>query len=347
MPTAQNILAIDAGQTGIRVMHVGDGLDRVPDSSESGRARSTIRDFPGIRTDRELLPQLVAVVEQFCAETSLPVHVVAAGVSGLTASESRADTLVAGLSSAGITAAYLAHDSITGYLGSLGTRPGAVVAAGTGVVTLGVGPAGIARVDGWGNIIGDAGSGYWIGRASLEAALRAHDGRGKHTSLISLLTENFSSPEAAYIELQTNPDRVRFIAAFAKQVAAHAEADAVARDIIRRAGEELALSVATALGRAGLLEPTDGADVLTRVGGNGRATVPNVSWAGALLSGELLHADFEESLRRRVPHVVMSPPIGAPLDGVALLPSLKSDNPLLSAVAVSGATPRAASATAL
>jgi glucosamine kinase len=314
-PIAPNTLAIDAGQTGIRIMHVGG-------------ARSTIRDFAGIHTDRPLLPQLVAVVEQFCAETSLPVQVVAAGVSGLTASESRAETLLAGVTPLGVTAVYLAHDSISGFLGSLGMRPGAVVAAGTGVVTLGVGPAGITRVDGWGHIMGDAGSGYWIGRAALDAAMRSHDGRAEQTSLTFLLEENFTSPEAAYIELQTNPDRVRFIASFAKQVVDHAESDGVAREIIRRAGSELALSVATALRRVGLLEKSDGTSLLT--------SEPHVSWAGALLSGEILHADFEQSLRTQVPNVILSPPLGMPLNGVALLPSLQKDSPLLSAVAIAG-----------
>lgn len=302
MPNAHNTLAIDAGQTGIRVLHNG----------------STLRDYPGIRTDRDLLPQLVDVVEQFCAETHLTVETVAAGVSGLTEEESRADRLLEGVCHRGARAVFLAHDSITGFLGSLGSHSGAVVAAGTGVVTLGVGPAGMARVDGWGHIIGDAGSGYWIGRVALEAALRAWDGRDEATTLTALLKDNFSSPEAAYVELQTNPDRVRLIASFAKQVAAHAESDDVARQIIRRAGGELALSVATALRRAGLMEEE----------------APHVSWAGSLLNGVRLHTQFEAALWKLAPGVVITPPLGLPLDGVVLLASLTEDNPLRAALHV-------------
>ena len=311
---ARNTLAIDAGQTGIRVMHVGA-------SGASGGTEasgSTILDYAGIRTDRELLPQLVAVTEQFCAATSLPVDTIAAGVSGLTDSESQAAALLAEVAILGVTSVYLAHDSITGFLGSLGNELGAVVAAGTGVVTLGVGPLGLARVDGWGHIIGDAGSGYWIGRAALEAALRAHDGRGEATSLSSLLRQNFISPETAYIELQTNPDRVRFIASLAKEVAAHAEFDAIAERIIRTAGHELALSVATALRRAGTLAGQS----------------PRVSWAGSLLTGHRLHAEFETALHRQVAGVIVTKPLGLPLDGVALLPSLTAENPLRTAVHV-------------
>jgi N-acetylglucosamine kinase-like BadF-type ATPase len=311
MPITHHTLAIDAGQTGMRVMHIAP-------ADASHHSVKTIRDFAGIRTDRELLPQLVDVVTAFCAQTALPMGTVAAGVSGLTDKESHAGELLAALRPLGVSSVYVAHDSITGFLGSLGDQPGAVVAAGTGVVTLGVGPLGMARVDGWGHIIGDAGSGYWIGRAALEAAMRAHDGRGSVTSLSALVTENFSTPETAYIELQTNPDRVRLIASFAKQVADHAESDDVALSIMRSAGEQLALSVATALRRVGSPAGED----------------PRVSWAGSLLTGRLLHAEFEAALRRLVTNVVITAPQGLPLDGVALLPSLALDNPLRTAVKI-------------
>ncbi len=71
----------------------------------------------------------------------------------------------------------LAHDSTTSYLGALGDEPGVMITSGTGVVTLAVGPDDVARVDGWGWIMGDSGSAYWIGRNALEAAMRGYDGR--------------------------------------------------------------------------------------------------------------------------------------------------------------------------
>ncbi len=45
----------------------------------------------------------------------------------------------------------------------------------------------VARVDGWGNIMGDAGSGYWIGREALDAVMRAYDGRGPQTALTDVV----------------------------------------------------------------------------------------------------------------------------------------------------------------
>ena len=40
-----------------------------------------------------------------------------------------------------------------------------------------------ARAGGWGHMIGDEGSGYWIGREALAAVMRASDGRGPATRL--------------------------------------------------------------------------------------------------------------------------------------------------------------------
>ncbi len=72
----------------------------------------------------------------------------------------------------------LAADAVTAHVGALRLEPGAVVAAGTGVVALGTD---LERrwklVDGWGHLLGDCGGGAWIGGAGLRAALRAHDGR--------------------------------------------------------------------------------------------------------------------------------------------------------------------------
>ncbi len=53
---------------------------------------------------------------------------------------------------------------------------GILVIAGTGSNVIGRAPDGtLHRASGWGPILGDEGSGYWIGLESIRAALRAHD----------------------------------------------------------------------------------------------------------------------------------------------------------------------------
>lgn len=297
-----SILALDAGQTGIRSLL----LDR--DRSE--------RDFPGIRTDLELFPQLAKVILDLLESHSAPVTL-AIGMTGLTRAQSRPDALLRLLNNK-VDKIFLAHDSITGYLGSIGLSQGTVTAAGTGVVTMAVGPEKFARVDGWGNLIGDAGSAYWIGRAGLEAGMKAYDGRSPQTELTQILWNNFTNPEEAYIELQTDSNRVALIASFARHVIDLADSDSAALRIVENAGYELALSAATAARQAGLLAGNQ----------------PVFSWAGNLMKAEHLREAFTRNLISMVPNASVIQPNREPIDGVALLPHLPTDSPLLEAVYV-------------
>jgi N-acetylglucosamine kinase-like BadF-type ATPase len=194
----------------------------------------------------------------------------------------------------------------------MGIENGTVTAVGTGVVTLAVGATEMARIDGWGNLIGDAGSAYWIGRAGLDAGMRVYDGRIADSSFISLLTENFSHPEEAYIELQTSHDRVARIASFAQQVIEHAQEDAVARAIVEEAGRELAISAVTGARRVGLLETSS----------------PRFSWAGNMMKAQLLKESFQAHIAQAVPHAVFAEPKAEPIDGVAVMDFLAEDSPL-------------------
>lgn len=65
---------------------------------------------------------------------------------------------------------------------------GVVLIAGTGASAARIaGRRQTATTDGHGWLLGDEGSGFWIARAALRAALRALDGRGPATELVGLL----------------------------------------------------------------------------------------------------------------------------------------------------------------
>ena len=291
------ILALDAGQTGIRSILI-NGDSRVE------------KHFDGLKTHIELFPQLTAVINAALAKAPDEVTV-ALGMTGLTDSQSKPQELLDSLNSKATTM-LLAHDSITGFLGSMGLNHGTVTAVGTGVVTLSVGQNEMARVDGWGNLIGDAGSAYWIGRTALEAGMRAYDGRGRNTALLDLLTDNFSHPENAYIELQTHPDKVAYIASFAKRVIELAESDETAKRVIENAGAELALSALAGARRTGNLDLPQ----------------PLFTWAGSVMKSELLRNAFGSAIKASAPSAMLQQPIGEPIDGVALLPNVPKDSPL-------------------
>jgi glucosamine kinase len=297
------LIAVDAGQTGIRLHY-------------TGAAGPVEADAAGILTDRPLMPQLAAVITAFCRTHGLSPTAVGVGASGLVTPE--ATELLGLISGLGVTKVAVAHDATTSYLGALGENPGVVIAVGTGVVTLAVGASEVARVDGWGYLLGDAGSGYDIGRAGMAAAMRAFDGRGERTALLTRFTELFPDPPSAYVELQSDERRVSRVASFAKQVdQAAAEGDAVASLILAEAAAELSESVLAGLRRVGLMESAS----------------PSVCALGNVLSSPRIMGHFLGYLRLNWPTLELTPPAGTGLDGAGLTVSVPSANPLSKLIA--------------
>ncbi|MEO5919573.1 MAG: BadF/BadG/BcrA/BcrD ATPase family protein [Pseudolysinimonas sp.] len=300
----RRVLAIDAGQTGIRTLLIDDG------------ARSDEGELPGILTHAPLIPQLAQVVASVAA-TAGDIGIVSVGSTGLTREETDPVALRDAAMRSGVTRVLMAHDSVTSYLGALGDERGVVVASGTGVVTLAVGETSVARVDGWGNLLGDAGSGYWIGRAALEAVMRAHDGRGPKTALTERAMAEFPDLEQAYITLQSDPGRVRRIATYTRHVADLAATDEVAASICDEAARELVLSVATGLERVGEAERPS----------------PVVCAIGGVLRAEAIASRFTDELRRIWPEVDIREPRGSGIDGAALLPEVGATSALRGLIA--------------
>lgn len=118
---------------------------------------------------------------------------------------------------------------------------GVLVLAGTGSNVCGRSYSGrMVRAGGHGPAIADQGSGYWIGREGLRAAFLAQD-RGQETMLMRAIAATWSvkTPQEiiAFAHTTPPPDFSRL----SRIVAACAEeGDAVASDVLRRAGEDLA-----------------------------------------------------------------------------------------------------------
>ncbi|HEX6463152.1 MAG TPA: BadF/BadG/BcrA/BcrD ATPase family protein, partial [Vicinamibacterales bacterium] len=141
-------------------------------------------------------------------------------------------------------------------------HPGVVVIAGTGSIAYGRnGLNQAARAGGWGYVLGDEGSGYWIGRAALRAVLRAADRRGPSTRLTGLLLEYYGVAKAQDLihQVYHGVQRPSAIAALSQCVqSAFTAGDAVAIGILRAAADELessALSVAKRLELVGAAFP--------------------------------------------------------------------------------------------
>jgi N-acetylglucosamine kinase-like BadF-type ATPase len=231
----------------------------------------------------------------------------------------------------------LAADAVTAYAGALGQDPGAVVAGGTGLIALGTDLRGWRRADGWGHLLGDCGGGAWIGRAGLEAAMRAYDGReGGSTALRERAEAFFGGPLSALPgQLYPRTDRPAVLASFAPEVAGCAEDDPVARSVVRSAAREIAAAAAAvcpgganATGAVGAGAGADrsGGRVEGRIeglrgstgGGSGKGC--HVAFTGGLFRmGRPLLAPLEEELSSRLPHALSVTPAGGPLEGALLI----------------------------
>jgi N-acetylglucosamine kinase-like BadF-type ATPase len=76
------------------------------------------------------------------------------------------------------------NDVVGAWATATGARPGVGAISGTGSNVFGVGADGRTwRAGGWGHLLGDEGSGYWLGAQSIVAALHDRDGSGPPTAL--------------------------------------------------------------------------------------------------------------------------------------------------------------------
>lgn len=145
------------------------------------------------------------------------------------------------------------NDALIALVAGAGDDAGVVVIAGTGSIAYGRNAHGdAARAGGWGYILADEGSGFWIGRQALRAVVRAADGRGPATALTPLVLEFFgvTRPEQLVLEVYRHylkPSDIARCAGLVEQ--ARSAGDAVACHIASVAADELAASVTSVIGQ--------------------------------------------------------------------------------------------------
>jgi N-acetylglucosamine kinase-like BadF-type ATPase len=148
------------------------------------------------------------------------------------------------------------NDVVGAWATATGARPGVGAISGTGSNVFGVGSDGRSwRAGGWGHLLGDEGSGYWLGAESIKAALRDRDGSGPPTALTDASLRFFGSPsiEALAASVYTTPMTKGELAAFAVETSRLAsDGDTIARQLYAHAAAELARQIHTVITRTGL-----------------------------------------------------------------------------------------------
>ncbi|GIV21476.1 MAG: ATPase [Armatimonadota bacterium] len=148
------------------------------------------------------------------------------------------------------------HDTRTALYCITQGEPGAVVIAGTGSVAFGVNASGeAASVGGWGYLMGDEGSAYWIALQALNVCTRAEDGRIPNTWLKRAILEHFGveSLSALHRLIYSGQLSRGQLAAAARAVSDAARlGERMAIRILSSAGKELGLMAVVVLRKLGM-----------------------------------------------------------------------------------------------
>ncbi|MGW3030680.1 N-acetylglucosamine kinase [Streptomyces sp. NPDC001178] len=195
------VLGLDAGGTRTRAVLAAAADGRVLGEGAAGPGNALTVPLP------RLTDHLTEAVARAVPESArCRVAAVAGGFAGATGATeddpgrlNALTALTAALRRLGITTGSIgiSSDIEAAFASAPGTpADGLALVAGTGAVAMRItGRRCTATVDGDGWLLGDDGSGFWIGREAVRAALRMADGRGGATALAETVGRTLGLPE--------------------------------------------------------------------------------------------------------------------------------------------------------
>ena len=245
-------LGVDGGQSSTTAL-IGDEAGRVLGAGRGGPCNHV----KGPEGRAKFVSAIGGCVSAACAQAGLTAGTVRfeAACLGFSGGPADKESLLREMLS---TARLLvSDDALIALTGATAGQPGIITIAGTGSIACGRNGAGrTARAGGWGYVFGDEGGGFDLTRQALRAALRYEEGWGPATALHAMLLAETGAATANDVlhRFYTTDYPRPLIAGYSKLVdQAAQQGDAVARDILKAAAQQLA-SIAGAV-RAQLFQP--------------------------------------------------------------------------------------------
>lgn len=244
-----HVLGIDAGGTKT-VCYLADGEGRVLGEARGGGANLQAEGELGVEKI------LHAVMDQATSGEAREIGAICLGMAGVDR-EGESAVVRAIMRRIGARShVVVVNDALVALVAGVGEGPGVVIICGTGSIAYGRNARDeAARAGGWGHVLGDEGSGYWIGRRALQAVARADDGRGPATSLTPRVLAHFSVARAEGLvsEIYDRQLRHHALAQLARLVQqARDEGDEVATQILEQAAHELVRAARSVVDRLDL-----------------------------------------------------------------------------------------------
>ncbi|MFZ0735191.1 MAG: BadF/BadG/BcrA/BcrD ATPase family protein [Candidatus Sulfotelmatobacter sp.] len=194
-------------------------------------------------------------------------------------------------------------DMQTALEAAFGEGAGVVVIAGTGSIAYGRDRNGkTARAGGWGFAIGDEGSAHWIGRAAVNAILRASDEHGRTdppSAFASAIFKAWGVQSLADLARAANSVPPPDFSALSPAV--FASSDPLASQVLADAGGELARTAHVVIGRL--------------FGEGAPGAVPVAMTGGVFRHAPAVREVFYNELRHLDARVEIHPSVVDPVDG--------------------------------
>jgi N-acetylglucosamine kinase-like BadF-type ATPase len=298
-------LGIDGGGTKTRAAIIDEG----------GRLRGTGVGGPsnyddvGVDTAQAGVAQAVDAARRAAGLKSSPFDAAFLGMAGVVSPDDRAiiRRIAQNLELAPVEQIGVDHDIRIALAGGLSGRPGIALIAGTGSSCYGRTAAGEGwRAGGWGQLISDEGSSYWLGVQAMKAAVRAYDGRIERTLLLTRVQERLRLADMNDIMhriYHAGLSRAEIAALAPLVIDAARDGDQVAEGLIEQGAQALAECVLAVARRLGF---TDGPCELALVGGLFRA-------------GDIFTQPLKGAIWQRLPHCRIIPAEAPPVLGACVL----------------------------